>query len=779
MKKAVLAGWIALAAAVFSHGQTPAATQRALLDQYCVTCHNDRTRTANLSLQNLDLTTAGNNPQLWEKVVRKLRAGVMPPPGVRRPDFQAYTALTEWLETEIDRKAAAKPNPGTKVLHRLNRAEYANAIRDLLDLEIDPASLLPPDESSRGFDNIAGSLALSQPVLESYAAAAGKVARMAVGYWKTPTVSTYVLPSDTTQDYHIEGLAFGTRGGMLVNHVFPADGEYRFAIKSLRNGPFVADEKVELTIDGERVHLFDYNEYTSANSIFADALRLNVAVKAGTHAVGAAFLATNYRPSLDLAKHYARSTLQNVRIAGITSYPVIGYLKIEGPFTAQRPADSRSMRKVFTCRPAAGANANQEEFCAKEIISTLVRRAYRRPATAEDLEALVGFYEEGRKAGTFDDGIELALRRILASPQFLVRLETEPARIAPGQTYRISDLDLASRLSFFLWSSIPDDELIKLASQGRLSNPAVLEQQVRRMLADPRSNALVKNFAAQWLYLRNLPSKAPVQTRFPDWDDSLRTSFRRETELLFESVLREDRNVLDFLTADYTFLNDRLARHYGIPNIYGSQFRRVTLGPDLDYRRGLLGQGSILAITSLGERTSPVKRGVWVLENILGTAPPEPPPNVPALEQQAGDPAKLRTLRDKMTLHRTSEPCASCHKIMDPIGFALENFDADAKWRVKDGGDGGTPIDASGEFFDGTPIDGPGGLRLALMRYSPQFVRMVTEKLMTYGLGRGMEYSDMPVIRSIVNDAGAKNNRFSAIVLGIVKSASFQMRVKE
>jgi hypothetical protein len=775
MKNAVFVCCIAIALGVLSYGQTPATTHRALLDQYCVTCHNDRTRRANLSLENLDLTTVGNNPQLWEKVVRKLRAGVMPPPGIRRPDFSAYSALTSWLETEIDRKTATKVNPGTKVLHRLNRAEYANAIRDLLDMEIDPASLLPPDESSRGFDNIAGSLALSQPVLEAYGAAAGKVARMAVGYWKTPTVSTYVLPSDTTQDYHVEGLTFGTRGGMLVNHVFPADGEYQFAIKSLRNGPFVADEKVELTIDGERVHLFDYNEYTSANSIFADALRLTVAVKAGTRAVGAAFLATNYRPSLDLAKHYARSTLQNVRIAGITSYPVIGYLKIEGPFTAQRPTDSRSIRKVFTCRPVA---PGQEEACAKEIISTLVRRAYRRPSSAEDLEALMGFYQEGRKLGTFEDGIELALRRIISSPQFLVRLEKEPASVARGQTYRINDLDLASRLSFFLWSSIPDDELIKVASQGKLSNPTVLEQQVRRMLADRRSDALVKNFAAQWLYLRNLPSKAPVQTKFPDWDDSLRSSFRRETEMLFESVMREDRNVLDFLTADYTFLNDRLARHYGIPNIYGSQFRRVALGPELDHRRGLLGQGSILAITSLGERTSPVKRGVWVLENILGTAPPEPPPNVPTLEQTE-DPAKVRTLREKMTLHRTNEPCASCHKIMDPIGFALENFDADAKWRIKDGGDGGTPIDPSGELFDGTPINGPSGLRQALTRYSPQFVRMVTEKLMIYGLGRGVEYFDMPAIRSIVQDAGAKNNRFSAIVLGIVKSAPFQMRVKE
>ncbi len=800
MKSRILFGGLAILCAVLGYGQAagpqrqspalaaPARSQRALLDQYCVTCHNDQTKRANLSLQNIDPATVGDNPELWEKVVRKLRAGVMPPPGMQRPDFAASSALTQWLEGEIDRKAAGKVNPGTKVLHRLNRAEYANAIRDLLDIEIDPATLLPPDESSRGFDNIAGSLALSQPVLEAYTSAAGKVARMAVGFWETPTVSTYVLPSDTTQDYQIEGLVFGTRGGMLIRHTFPADGEYQFSIKSLRNGPFVADEKVEVSIDGERVHVFDYNDYKTANSIYqgTDALRLTVPVKAGTHAVGATFLATNYRPSLDLARHYARSTLQNVRIPGFTSYPVIGYLRVEGPFNAQRPFESRSIRKVFTCQPMSptgrsnqGASAGNEEVCAKEIISTLAGRAYRRPTTAQDLEGLMDFYQEGRQLGTFEDGIELALRRILASPQFLVRLEKVPANLAPNQSYRISDLELASRLSFFLWSSIPDDELISLATRGRLSNPTVLEQQVRRMLADPRSDALVKNFAAQWLYLRNLPNKAPVQTKFPDWDDSLRQGFRRETELLFESVMHEDRNVLDFLTADYTFLNDRLAKHYGIPNIYGSQFRRVTLGPELDYRRGLLGQGSILAITSLGERTSPVKRGVWVLENILGTAPPEPPPNVPALEQTENpDPARMPTLREKMTLHRANEPCAGCHKIMDPIGFALENFDADAKWRTRDGGDGGTPIDAAGQLFDGTSIMGPGSLRQALLRYSPQFVRMVTEKLMTYGLGRGVEYFDMPVIRSIVRDAGAKNNRFSEIVLGIVKSAPFQMRTK-
>src|SRR5438034_3676124 len=791
MIRKLLVGWVVLVTAVLGYGQAAgpqrpsentaatAAAKRAVLDQYCVTCHNDRTRRANLSLEKLDLSThVTENPQFWEKVIRKLRAGVMPPPGMRRPDLPTYTGLAEWLETQIDRKA--KQNPGTVVLHRMNRVEYANAIRDLLDTEIDPATLLPPDDSSRGFDNVAGSLALSSTLLESYANAAGKIARMAAGYWKTPTERTYIAPSDTSQEYHIEGQPFGTRGGMVVSHGFPAVVEYKFSLKEFVLGPYIGDEQLELNIDGERVRLFEWNNLQGGNpgadGDTGGGLEIAVPVKAGTHTVGVTFLATNYRPSLDPARHFARSTLENSRIAGFSNYPEVGLLKIQGPFAAQRPAASRSITKVFTCRPAAAA---QEEPCAKQILSTIARRAYRRPANAEDLEALMGFYQEGRKGGTFEDGIEIAIRRILASPQFLVRVEKEPANLSVGQTYRITDPELASRLSFFLWSSIPDDELINLASQGKLSNPVTLEKQVKRMLADSRSDALINNFAAQWLYLRNLKATSPVATSYPDWDDQLRYAFRRETELLFESILREDRSILDFLNADYTFVNDRLAKHYGIPNVYGSQFRRVTLGPELDYRRGLLGQGSILAITSVPDRTSPVKRGVWVLENILGTAAPEPPPNVPALEQTENpDPTKVLTLRDKQTLHRKNEPCASCHKIFDPIGFALENFSADAKWRDKDGGDAGTTIDASGQLFDGATINGPAGLRQALLRYSPQFVRMVTEKLMTYGLGRGVEYSDMPVIRSIVRDAGGKNNRFSAIVLGVVKSAPFQMRMK-
>jgi hypothetical protein len=492
--------------------------------------------------------------------------------------------------------------------------------------------------------------------------------------------------------------------------------------------------------------------------------------------VGVTFLATNFRPSLDMIRQYERKSLENNSIPQLQYYPAIGLLRIQGPFEATRPEDSRSRRKVFTCKPAS---AGQEDACAKEILSTLTRRAYRRPATPQDLEWEWGFYQEGRRGGGFEDGIELALRRILTSPNFLVRTEKEPAGAKPGQPYRITDLELASRLSFLLWSSIPDDELIGLANKGTLHTTPVLEQQVRRMLADAKSQALIENFADQLLYLRNLPATSPDGVFYPNWDDELRKSFRRETELLFESILREDRNVVDLLTADYTFLNERLAVHYGIPNIYGSQFRRVNLGPELAYRRGLLGQGSFLSVTWVQNfRTSPVKRGVWVLENILGTPPPEPPPNVPPLEDSKGGPEKILTLREQMTIHRKQEPCASCHKLMDPIGFALENFDADAKWRTKQGGDGGVPIDASSELWDGTKVNGPIELRQALLRYSPQFVRMITEKLMTYGTGRGVEYYDMPVIRSIVRDADKSNDKFSAILMGVIKSAPFQMRTK-
>jgi mono/diheme cytochrome c family protein len=751
----------------------------ALLDKYCVTCHNDRLKTANLSLQGLDLAAVGHQAEVWEKVVRKLRAGVMPPPDMPRPPLPEYEGLRDWLESEIDRAAAAKTSPGSVVLHRLNRTEYANAIRDLLDLRIDVTTLLPPDDSANGFDNIAGSLTISPTLLESYATAAARVARMAVGYWKSPAEATYLASSDASQNLRLEGMPFGTRGGIVARHNFPADGEYKFSIQNFGIGSFIPGEQLALIIDGERAHVWPYRGVGMNVGMTAEAdgtLEVTVPVRAGSRLVGATFLATNYRPSLDIIRHYDRKSLENNTIPQLQNYPAIGFVRIQGPFNAQRPEDSASRRQVFTCKPSAKLS---EAVCAKQILGTLARRAYRRAPTTQELTAVMTFFEEGRRGASFEDGIEYALRLILASPQFLVRGEREPANLRAGQAYRITDLELASRLSFFLWSSIPDDELIAVASEGRLSQPRVLEQQVRRMLADSRSEALVSNFAQQLLYLRNLPATSPDGIFYPNWDNELRVALQRESELFFDSIIREDRSVVDLLTADYTYVNERLARHYGIPNVYGARFRRVTLPPDMSYRRGLLGKGSFLAVTwTQNFRSSPVKRGVWVLENILGTPPPEPPPNVPALEDTKSDDGKVLTLREQMTRHRGAPTCAGCHKIMDPIGFALENFDADASWRTKQGGEGGTPIDTKVTLFDGQQVDGPVALRTALLRYSPQFVRMFVERMMTYAVGRGVEYTDMPTIRSIANEVAKNDNRFSAIVMGVVKSPQFQMRVK-
>jgi len=795
---------------------------RAVLDRYCVTCHNDRLKTANLSLQGHDLTTVAERAELWEKVIRKLRAGIMPPPDLPRPPLVEYEALRDFLEDEIDRAAAEKTSPGSIVLHRLNRTEYANAIRDLLDLRVDVSALLPPDDSANGFDNIAGSLTISPTLLESYATAAARIARMAVGYWKSPAEATYLAASDASQNQRLEGMPFGTRGGIVARHDFPADGEYKFSIQNFGIGSFIPGEQLALLIDGERAHVWPYRGVGLAVGMTADTdgtLEVTVPVRAGSRVVGATFIATNYRPSLDIIRHYDRQSLENNTIPQIQNYPAIGFVRIQGPFNALRPSDSASRRRVFTCHPthpaqeeppaSAKASASSrrssprieasEGGCAKQILTALARRAYRRPPTAQDLATLTTFFDEGRKGATFDDGIELALRFLLASPQFLVRAEREPASaegsgearrsaqgaqmrpaaLRVGQPYHISDLELASRLSFFLWSSIPDDELIGLATEGRLSQSTVLEQQVRRMLADPRSDSLVTSFAQQLLYLRNLPVTAPDGIFYPNWDDELRQSLKRESELFFESIVREDRNILDLLTADYTFVNERLARHYGIANVYGSRFRRVTLPAEMDYRRGLLGKGSFLSVTwTQNFRSSPVKRGAWVLENILGTPPPEPPASVPALEETKSGDGKALTLREQMTLHRSNPTCAGCHKIMDPIGFALENLDADASWRTTQGGSGGMPIDARVKLYDGQEVDGPVGLRTALLRYAPQFERMLIEKMMTYALGRGLLYTDMPTVRAIARDAASDDNRFSAIVLGVIRSPQFQMRVK-
>ena len=775
------------AAWVAAQVRTPSATAvpapRAFLDQYCVGCHNQRAKTAGLMLDKMDVGQVSDHPEVWEKVVRKLRAGMMPPAGARRPDRAAVASFAGKLEADLDRYAAAKPNPGAPALHRLNRTEYANAVRDLLALEIDATALLPADDSSSGFDNNADSLGVSPALMERYLAAASKISRLAVGDATiAPSEKTYAVPNDLTQNYHVEGLPFGTRGGILIPHNFPVDGEYAISVELSRGGGGafagvgnLKGEQLEISLNEQRMRLFDLQGgAASEEDSSGPGLQVRTAVKAGLQAVGVTFIAKNYAPVEDTLQPYQRSMFPG---AVWTVLPHVGSVTIKGPFKVAGVGDTASRQRIFSCRPAS---AQKELACAKEIVSALARRAFRRPVTEQDLETLLGFYQNGRNKGSFDDGIEMALRRILASPEFMFRFEREPAALKPGESYRVGDVELASRLSFFLWSSIPDDELMKLAAAGRLKDPAVLEQQVRRMLADPRSEALVSNFAGQWLYLRNLQSLSPALEEFPDFDDNLRQAFRTETEMFFDSIVREDRSVLDLLTADYTFVNERLAKHYGIPNVYGSRFRRVTLGPE-NPRRGLLGQGSILMATSLATRTSPVLRGKWILENILGTPPPEPPPNVPTLKEnvkptdKSTETVQFPSVRQRMEEHRANPVCASCHKMMDPIGFALENFDAIGQWRTQDGR---SSVDASGQLVDGTRIDGPAQLREALLGYSEQYLRTVTEKILTYAVGRGVEYYDMPAVRSIVRDAARDHYRFSALILGVVKSAPFQMRVK-
>ena len=754
--------------------------QKDRIEEYCVGCHNFEDYAGSFELETIIDDPVASHAQEWEKAIRKLRAGMMPPPGQDRPDPNTYLALTRWMEDAIDDNAPL--NPGSKTLHRLNQSEYANAIAELLGIEIDPSQYLPADSSARGFDNQAGSLTISPTLLEAYTKAAARIAKMAVGFWESPTEMTYIVDADNSQNVQLPGMPLNTRGGMAVEHVFPEDGDYSFSMQNFGLGSFIPGEKLELSIDGERVELFDYTGvgiFTGMGGGQDGSLDATVHVKAGTRLVGATFVATNFRPDIGLIQQYDRKSIENNDLPQVHYHPAIGMLKISGPFNAEPSQDSISQQKVFVCTPA---NADEEPECATQIFTTLARKAFRRPVTESDIAPMMSFYEQGRSGGTFAEGIELGLRRLLADPEFLVRREHEPADLEDGEIYRITDLELASRLSFFLWSSIPDDELITLAADNRLSDPAVLEAQVRRMLDDPRADALVQNFGQQWLYLRNLPTTSPDGIFFPDWDAELRQAFKQETELLFESIIREDRSILTLLDADYTFVNERLAKHYGIPNIYGAHFRRVELGPELDYRRGILGQGSFLALTwAENFRTSPVKRGVWVLENLLGTPPPAPPANVPALEETGEN--RISNLRDQLTLHRANEPCATCHAIMDGIGFALENFNADGKYRTHAGhprqfGGVSSPIDATVELWDGTVVTGPSGLRNQLLKYSPQFVRFSVEKLMTYGVGRGTEYYDMPQVRDIVEAAADDNYSFSSLVLGVVNSPQFQMRIK-
>jgi hypothetical protein len=810
-----------------------AADERAMLDRYCVMCHNERAKASmdsarKLQLDDLDPANVAKDGAKWELVVRKMRAGMMPPAGVRRPDAEGYDSMISFLENELDKSASANVHTPPPGLHRLNRTEYANMVRDILALDIDPAQYLPSDDSTSGFDNIAGALGLSSTLVEAYVTAAQKISRLAIGEPEQPTLKVYRTPEDSSQDYHVEGLPFGTRGGMVVSHLFPSDGEYQITVTPIFGDNMsptgfgsVPCEKLEILLNNEQIALMNWNgggRNTPANcgpaggrgqgaggrgqaagagaqgggaaaegggggqagpeAFFGgrggQPMRARVKVTAGEHTVGATFLATNFAPLLDLDQHFMRSTLQTGPTPGYTFFPHVGTIRIEGPFNATTAKDSASRRKIFVCTPTGAAD---EPVCARKIVDNLVTKAFRRPATKADVDMMMEFYKTGRGEGDFEDGIEMVLSRVLASPQFIYRIEEEPAAVKPGQQYRISDLDLASRLSFFLWSTGPDEQLLKVASAGKLKDPAVLEQQVRRMLKDPKAEALSINFAGQWLNLRGIAADSPLPLIYPDFDDPLRQAMRREVELLFDSVVREDRPITELLDANYTFINERLAKHYGIPNVYGSQFRRVTLPPEMDFRRGIIGKGVYLVTTSKPERTSPVTRGKWIMGNILGMSPPDPPPDVPPLPARAADPnAKEPTMRQKMETHRVRQDCTSCHSMMDPIGFSLENFDGIALWRSHDEGQEINPVT---QVFDGTKVASPTDTRNWLVsKYSNQFVQVASEKLLIYALGRGKEWQDMPLIRSIQREANKGGNKFSSLVLAVVKSKPFQMNTK-
>ncbi|HEV3061949.1 MAG TPA: DUF1592 domain-containing protein [Vicinamibacterales bacterium] len=757
---------------------TSATDARATLDRYCISCHSDRLKTGGLSLQGLDLSDVADYSNTLEKVVRKLRLGSMPPIGRPRPDAGQYQALITWFETELDQKAALTPNPGrTESLHRLNRAEYQNAVRDLLHLEgLNFATMLPGDDASYGFDNIAGVLGMTPTHLERYMDAARSISRLAVGdLTLPPDGETHVLPPDLSQDEQFAELPFGTRGGVRVQRYFPADGEYIVRFQAFTGvGASEAEPNfIELSVDGERVFYEEMKQKPIKHTITGADIQANTdwevrtPIKAGFRDVAVTFVQTTGGQLEDYLHPYLRppgiSSFRLTRMGGYSG-PYVGQVSFTGPLNPTGSGDTPSRRRIFTCHPAGAGDA---DACARTILSTLARRAYRRPVTAADVDQLMTFYRQGSAGRNFERGIQVGLERLLASPDFLFRIEDDPAGVKPGAVYRLTDLELASRLSFFLWSSIPDDELLDVASRGQLKNAAVLERQTRRMLADPKSRALTSNFAGQWLRLRNVQGTDPNAQMFPDFDENLRRSMRRETELLFDSIIRENRSVLDLLNADYTFVDERLARHYKIPNVYGADFRRVPVtDPN---RRGILGQGSILTVTSQSNRTSPVTRGKWILENLLGAPPPAAPDNIPALEA-----TKLEgTLRQRMEQHRKNPTCSVCHNVMDPLGFSLENFDPLGQWRTQDAG---YPVDADGAMPDGTKFTGVSGLREALLAKPDVFVGTLTEKLLIYSLGRGVEPSDMPAIRLMTRSLAADGYTFSSLVVGLVKSVPFQMR---
>ena len=773
---------------------------RAVLTKYCFTCHNEKLKTAGLVLEHLDVENAPPDAEVWEKVIGKLRTSSMPPAAAPRPDKSFYDNFATYLETSIDKAAAAKPNAGRPAVHRLNRTEYANVVRDLLGVEVDARSLLPADDSGYGFDNIGDVLSVSPALTERYMSAAQKISRLAIGL--APAVAeseTYTLSKLAQQDDRAsEDLPFESRGGAAIRHTFLGDGEYSLKVILRRNRnnfitglseglgePHVLEVRVdgvkikEMTIGGERKgrkrtvpnsvdgYSYELDPEIKAYELTADAgLEFRFPAKAGMRTVGVSFVKPPEPESIlrplvprGLIVQGHRYKLGNPEISTVT---------IVGPYSAKGVSETTSHKKIFTCNPS---RAEEETPCANKIISAVTRRAYRRPATDADVRPLMGLYKTGRGRGDFASGIGLALQGMLVSPDFLFRVEADQPNAEPGSAHPVSDLELASRLSFFLWSSMPDDQLLDLAARGKLKDRQVLEQQVRRMLEDRRSNELVKNFAGQWLYLRNVDSVVPDPDIYPDFDDNLREAFRQETEMFIDSNLRENRSLLDLLNADFTFVNERLARHYGIPNIYGSHFRRVVVADE--NRRGLLGQGAVLTVTSYATRTSVVLRGKWLLENVLGTPPPPPPPNVPSLNERGAD-GKILSIRQLMERHRANPVCATCHSRMDPLGFALENFDGIGKWRSTEGATN-TPIDTSGALPDGTKFKGPSELRNILLGHPEQFVDTVSERLLTYALGRGVEYYDAPALRKIVRQS-APDYRWSSIITGIVESAPFQMR---
>ena len=772
--------------------------QTALVKQYCATCHNDRNKNnaGGLSLASFDAAKVGHDAQVAEvaeKMIRKLRSGMMPPANARRPEASVLDALASSMESRLDQAAALIPNPGRRPFQRLNRAEYTRAVNALLALEVDVNAFLPPDTISAGFDNVADAQTFSATLMEGYLRAASRISSLAVGDPKASASEfTYKVPRTGSQMHHVEGAPFGTRGGVAVEHTFPADGEYSFRMQlhSIPTGQLfgstVRGELLEVSIDGERAAVLEINPRMSeADPNGMNIVTPRVHVKAGTHRLAAAFVQRFDAVPDDLLPPIDHS-LADSQIGsgfGITTLPHLREFAVSGPFKVTGVSETPSRRRIFTCRPTS---QGEEAGCANEIIRKIAMQAYRGPVSAQDMDGLMKFYQQGRlggsprrgsqdneraEAGDFESGIRMALQAILASPRFLFRLEEAPATVRPGQNYRITDLDLATRLSFFLWGAGPDDELLKIAQRGTLRAPGVLTAQVKRMLADPKSDAVATRFGSQWLRLQDLDKIYPDALLFPYYDYKLGEALKKETELFFDSIVREDRNVLDLITADYTFVNERVARHYGIPNVNGDDFRRVTLADDS--RRGLLGHGSILALTSVADRTSPVLRGKWIMEVLLASPPPAPPPNVPTLDEtkaESGD--GMLSTRQRMEQHRANPQCNSCHRVIDPLGLALENFDVTGRWRIRDNGN---LVDPVGDLYDGTKMTGPGGLRAALLKHQDMFFTSFTESLLTYSLGRRVEYYDMPAIRKIVRDAARDNHRFSAFALGVVNSRAFQM----